>query len=131
VSRSKIEPNTSLIEVKIVAGALTRSVRCCYGFGFSCGFRRRPYASSLVSCSVVGLGHTGSYWVNWVVSNLLSSLIRSRAKCQSPEYCICSPPLRFVSMFPVRYKLYILPTQCICVFRMVLTINSDCFRKQH
>jgi hypothetical protein len=28
-------------------------------------------------------------------------------------------------------KLYILPTQCICVFRMVLTINSDCFPKQH
>jgi hypothetical protein len=30
-------------------------------------------------------------------------------------------------VFPVRYKLYILPTQCICVFRMVLTINSDRF----
>jgi hypothetical protein len=28
-------------------------------------------------------------------------------------------------------KLCILPTQCICVFRMVLTINSDCFPKQH
>jgi hypothetical protein len=23
------------------------------------------------------------------------------------------------------------PTQCICVFRVVLTINSDCFPKQH
>jgi hypothetical protein len=34
-------------------------------------------------------------------------------------------------VFPVRYKLYILPTQCICVFRMVLTINSasgPCFK---
>jgi hypothetical protein len=30
-------------------------------------------------------------------------------------------------MFPVRYELRILPTQCMCVFRMVLTINSDCF----
>jgi hypothetical protein len=29
-------------------------------------------------------------------------------------------------MFPVRYKLYILPTQCICVFGMVLTVNSEC-----
>jgi hypothetical protein len=28
-------------------------------------------------------------------------------------------------------KLCILPTQCICVFRMVLAINSDCFPKQH
>jgi hypothetical protein len=24
-------------------------------------------------------------------------------------------------------KLYILPTQCICVLHMVLTINNDCF----
>jgi hypothetical protein len=28
-------------------------------------------------------------------------------------------------------KLYIPPTQCICVFHMVLTINSDCFPKHH
>jgi hypothetical protein len=28
-------------------------------------------------------------------------------------------------------KLCILPTQCICVLRMVLTINSDYFPKQH
>jgi hypothetical protein len=28
-------------------------------------------------------------------------------------------------------KLCILSTHCICVFRMVLTINSDCFPKQH
>jgi hypothetical protein len=28
-------------------------------------------------------------------------------------------------------KSCILPTHCICVFRMVLTINSDCFPKQH
>jgi hypothetical protein len=31
-------------------------------------------------------------------------------------------------MSPVRYGL---PTQCICVFRMVLTINSVCFPKQY
>jgi hypothetical protein len=30
-----------------------------------------------------------------------------------------------------QYKLCILPTQCIHVFRMVLTINSDYFPKQH
>jgi hypothetical protein len=30
-------------------------------------------------------------------------------------------------VFPVRYKLCILPTECICVFRMVLTINRACF----
>jgi hypothetical protein len=28
-------------------------------------------------------------------------------------------------------KLCILPTQCTCVFRMVLTIKSDCFPKRH
>jgi hypothetical protein len=28
-------------------------------------------------------------------------------------------------------KLCNLPTECICVFRMVLTINIDCFPKQH
>jgi hypothetical protein len=28
-------------------------------------------------------------------------------------------------------KLCILPTECICVFHMDLTINSDCFPKQH
>jgi hypothetical protein len=28
-------------------------------------------------------------------------------------------------------KLCILPTQCIYVFPMVLTINSDCFPRQH
>jgi hypothetical protein len=27
--------------------------------------------------------------------------------------------------------IYILPTECLCVFRMVLTINSDRFPKQH
>jgi hypothetical protein len=25
----------------------------------------------------------------------------------------------------------ILPTECVCVFHMVLTINSDCFHKRH
>jgi hypothetical protein len=28
-------------------------------------------------------------------------------------------------------KIRIMPTQCIYVFHMVLTINSDCFSKQH
>jgi hypothetical protein len=39
-------------------------------------------------------------------------------------------PLRCTTRFNV-VKLCILPTQCTCVFRMVLTINSDCFPKQH
>jgi hypothetical protein len=30
-------------------------------------------------------------------------------------------------VFPVRYGLSFRPTECICVFRMVLTINTDCF----
>jgi hypothetical protein len=28
-------------------------------------------------------------------------------------------------------KLYILPTECVVVFHMVLTINSEFFPKQH
>jgi hypothetical protein len=40
-------------------------------------------------------------------------------------------PVPCIGRPPVRYKLYILPTQCIGVFRKVLTINSDCFPKQH
>jgi hypothetical protein len=35
------------------------------------------------------------------------------------------------SMYHLLLKLYIVPTQCICVFRMVLTTNSDCFPKQN
>jgi hypothetical protein len=38
------------------------------------------------------------------------------------------------TIFTTRFntlKLCILPTQSICVFRMVLTINSDSFPKQH
>jgi hypothetical protein len=31
-------------------------------------------------------------------------------------------------MFPVRYNVCILPTQCICVLHMILTINSDPFQ---
>jgi hypothetical protein len=41
-----------------------------------------------------------------------------------PGYSICSTCCNTL-------KLCILPTQCVCVFRMVLTINSDCFPKQH
>jgi hypothetical protein len=32
---------------------------------------------------------------------------------------------------PPALKPCILPTECVCVFRVVLTINSDCFPKQH
>jgi hypothetical protein len=37
-----------------------------------------------------------------------------------------------VTMYTTRsyvLKLCILPTRSICVFRMILTINSDCFPK--
>jgi hypothetical protein len=34
-------------------------------------------------------------------------------------------------VFPRRYGLSVLSTDCICVFRVVLTINSDCLTKQH
>jgi hypothetical protein len=42
----------------------------------------------------------------------------------SSSICIITIPLTFI-------QLWYLPTECIRVFRMVLTINSDCFHKQH
>jgi hypothetical protein len=39
-----------------------------------------------------------------------------------------------ITIYTARFnilKLCILPTQCICVFRMVLTINIGYFPKQH
>jgi hypothetical protein len=41
---------------------------------------------------------------------------------------LCTLPLERICVSRVRYGL---PTQCICVFRTVLTANSDCFPKQH
>jgi hypothetical protein len=53
--------------------------------------------------------------------------------CAVIDACSTSVEYRSNSdiLFPVRYGLSFLPTECICVFRMVLTINSDCFPKQH
>jgi hypothetical protein len=42
-----------------------------------------------------------------------------------------SPVVTVCTTFFNTPKLYILPTQCSCVFRTVLTINSDWFPKQH
>jgi hypothetical protein len=46
--------------------------------------------------------------------------------------CVCTVinPLKPSDYFNI-LKLCILPTQCICVFRMVLTINIGYFPKQH
>jgi hypothetical protein len=43
---------------------------------------------------------------------------------ESPEVAI------YTTYFNIT-KFCILPTECSCVFCMVLTINSDCFPKQH
>jgi hypothetical protein len=62
----------------------------------------------------------------WLHFKLIIWSVRQQSALtiQSPMVTICTT--RFNTP-----KLYILPTQCICVFRMVLTINSDCFPKQH
>jgi hypothetical protein len=44
---------------------------------------------------------------------------------------IVSWPLHVLTHAGVRPTLMFSPTQCICVFRMILTINSDYFPKQH
>jgi hypothetical protein len=68
------------------------------------------------------------------VSNELLILISfhyvMRSKIESGE----TGDSRVVSIYATCFiikTLFILPTQCICLFRMVLTINSDCFPKQH
>jgi hypothetical protein len=45
-----------------------------------------------------------------------------------PEGALTGWDLSGELMFPVRYGL---STQCICVFRTVLTAKSDCFPTQH
>jgi hypothetical protein len=54
---------------------------------------------------------------NTPLLSLLAILILQR-----PVVSICTTRFNII-------KLCILPTQCICVFRMVLTINSECFPK--
>jgi hypothetical protein len=45
-----------------------------------------------------------------------------------------NPESRVITIYTTRFnilKLYILPTQCICVFHVVLTVNIGYFPKQH
>jgi hypothetical protein len=55
----------------------------------------------------------------------------------SQNYLLLEVPTlwsRMIIIYTTRFnilKFCILPTQCICVSRMVLTINGDCFPKQH
>jgi hypothetical protein len=52
------------------------------------------------------------------------SAFKTRLNLQSQVATIC------ITCFNI-LELCILPTECVCVFRVVLTINSDCFPKQH
>jgi hypothetical protein len=60
----------------------------------------------------------------WRLKHVKSKVYLLLLTFQSPEVTICTTCCNAL-------KLCIPPTQCICVFRMVLTINSDCFPKQH
>jgi hypothetical protein len=66
--------------------------------------------------------------------------LETRTLCQKPTITATTVQTGKGKIFPVvticttcynTLKLCILPTQCICVFRVVLTINTDCFPKQH
>jgi hypothetical protein len=71
-------------------------------------------------------------------SGCISSMTTRRLGAQNP-----CPALCFASHFPNTLqpsghstyvnilKLRILPIECVCVFRTILTISSDCFNKQH
>jgi hypothetical protein len=45
----------------------------------------------------------------------------------SYEVCMSAIESTVALNFNIKKDSWILPTQCICVFRMVLTINSDYF----
>jgi hypothetical protein len=54
--------------------------------------------------------------------------------CSKESFCDLTLQRPVVTIYTICFnipELCILFTQCICVFRMVLTINSDCFPKQH
>jgi hypothetical protein len=74
-----------------------------------------------------------SYVLSWFCTqNIMLPIIKNRidytlhipTTISCPMVTICS------TCFNVR-KLCILPIECICMFRTVLTINSVCFPKQH
>jgi hypothetical protein len=63
----------------------------------------------------------------------LTNLCASTA-CYRDSFISLTLQSRLINVCAIRFKineLYILPTQCIYVLRMVLTINSDYFPKQH
>jgi hypothetical protein len=88
--------------------------------------RLRVYAASTVGRKRDFLRSSLAGGTNWMYC--MWGLMFSRKSRLSdrgrPSVTICTT--RFNTL-----KLCILPTQCICVFRMVLTINSHSFRKQH
>jgi hypothetical protein len=55
-------------------------------------------------------------WTNIIPQSYAAATVRDPITCRSKARLNIQ-------------KLCILPTQCICVFRVVLTINSDCFPK--
>jgi hypothetical protein len=101
------------------------------------------------------VGFNGLHGVTFQTIELfITTAVRTSYSCNLIIYCLYCPtepsvfcvpsvtakqPFRtmiyhFINTLKTSFnttKLCILPTQCICVFRMVLTINSDCFPKQH
>jgi hypothetical protein len=81
---------------------------------------------------------------NWYENDELSVLTRTlellhvvvKTSCKNSKFSPClinllKPSSSLCTACVNTLQICIVPTQCICVFRMVLTINSDCFPKQH
>jgi hypothetical protein len=63
-------------------------------------------------------------WSFWEAA--VGSLSEARTAVSSAKVAMVESKWR-CNVFPAKYGLSFLHTECICVFRMVLTINSDCF----
>jgi hypothetical protein len=78
--------------------------------------QRGGQAAAVVECAAVNIRSRGD-----------SGRCRGRLVRGQPKSLVVSIRTTCFNIPP----LCILPTQCICVFRMVLTINRDCFPKHH
>jgi hypothetical protein len=80
--------------------------------------------------------HGSSHGASILKGFRLCRRIPELAECKQPRHTLIisvhNPEMQSRCL---PYALSALPhknsTECVCVFRMVLTINSDCFPKQH
>jgi hypothetical protein len=70
-------------------------------------------------------------WATCGAISLLGKHVYWANTCSSIDFSNLNTVVYMCTTYFNTKKPFILPTQCIYVFRMVLTVNSDCFPKQH